>query len=119
VQLLPQICLLTEEKIFIVEYYFHSYASGHEGGLSSKRVAEQLRERLNTMATSNTVTLYTVSEFPRRALTTEGEAWSTSNCFDKRESHTCSPAGGAFAPTKSTTNGFETKHQQYVRSPTV
>jgi hypothetical protein len=41
VQLLLEIGLSTEEKLFIVKYYFHSYGSGHEEGPSLKKVADQ------------------------------------------------------------------------------
>jgi hypothetical protein len=59
---------LTEERVFTAEHYFRSYGSGHEGGLGLKMVAEQFREGSNKTATSNAVTLYTVSEFRRRVL---------------------------------------------------
>ncbi|XP_055950980.1 cilia- and flagella-associated protein 58-like [Argiope bruennichi] len=39
-------CLL-EEKLFIVEHYFHSYGSGREGGPSLKKVAEQFQEKFH------------------------------------------------------------------------
>jgi hypothetical protein len=57
VQLLLEMGLSTEEKVFIVEYYFRSYGSGREGGPSLKKVTEQFRERFNKTAPSNTVML--------------------------------------------------------------
>jgi hypothetical protein len=57
--------LSTEEKVLIVEYYFRSYGSGHEGGPSLKKVREQFWERFNKTAPSNTVMLSVVTKFRR------------------------------------------------------
>ncbi|PNF25631.1 hypothetical protein B7P43_G03802 [Cryptotermes secundus] len=57
--------LSTEEKIFIVEYYFRSYGSGREGGPSLKKVTEQFQEKFNKTAPSNTVMLSIVTKFRR------------------------------------------------------
>jgi hypothetical protein len=81
------------------------------GGLSLRKVAEQFGEGFNRTAPSNTVMLSVVTKFrlSGNVLSTEGEIWSTSYCFDKRESRTCSPAGAAFALTKPTMNGSGTE----------
>lgn len=57
--------LATEEKVFIVEYYFRSYGNGSQGGPSLKLVAEQYREHFNKPAPSNTVMLSIVKKFRR------------------------------------------------------
>jgi hypothetical protein len=50
VQLLLEVGLSMEEKVFIVEYYFCSYGRGCEGGPSLKKEAEQFQERFNKTA---------------------------------------------------------------------
>lgn len=57
-QLLLEMGLSTEEKVFIVEHYFRSYGSGREGGASLKKVAEQFREEFNKTAPSNSYAVY-------------------------------------------------------------
>jgi hypothetical protein len=49
--------LSTEEKVFIVEYYFCSYGSSRDGRSSLKKVTKLFRERFNKMAPSNTFML--------------------------------------------------------------
>ncbi|KAJ4434533.1 hypothetical protein ANN_23095 [Periplaneta americana] len=57
--------LATEEKVFIMEYYFRSYGNGYQGGQSLKLVAQQYREHFNQPAPSNTVMLFSVTKFRR------------------------------------------------------
>ena len=57
--------LATEEKVFIVKYYFRSYGNGYQGRPSLKLVAEQYREHFNKPAPCNIVMLCFVTKFRR------------------------------------------------------
>ena len=57
--------LATEEKVFIVEYYFRSYGNGYQRRPSLNLLAEQYREHFNNPAPSNTVMLSIVTKFRR------------------------------------------------------
>jgi hypothetical protein len=62
IQLLLEMGLSTEEKVFVVEYYFCSYGSGCEEGPSLKKAAQQFQERFNKTA-PNAVYCYDILPF--------------------------------------------------------
>ena len=55
--------LTTDEKVFIVEYYFWSYGVGHQNGPSLSHVREHYEEQFNKMAPSNKTILAIIEKF--------------------------------------------------------
>ncbi|PNF36203.1 hypothetical protein B7P43_G10674 [Cryptotermes secundus] len=120
--MLLEMGLSTEEKVFTVEYYFHSYGSGCEGGPSLKKVTEQFQERFNKTAPSNTVMLSVIMKFRCSGSVLcqqKGKSGQPVTLSTKKKSCMCSLAGAALALTKSTMNGLENERQQYIRSQIV
>ena len=55
--------LTSEEKVFIIEHYFHSYGVGHQNEPSLRHVREHYEEQFNTTAPSNKIILVIVEKF--------------------------------------------------------
>ena len=114
--------LATEDKVFIVEYYFRSCGNGYQGGSSLKLVVEQYDEHYNKPAPSNTVMLSIITKF--RHMGSVLCQWKGKSgrpvTVSTNEDH-----GHVFnqvlqSPNRSLRQNIpEIKHQQYVTSAIV